>query len=47
MEDSAAGIQAARNGGMKTLAVGPLFGQLGGDFEARDLSSVENWDEIL
>lgn len=47
VEDSAAGIQAARNGGMKTLAVGPLFGQLGGDFEARDLSAVENWDEIL
>lgn len=47
VEDSAAGIQAARTGGMKTLAVGPLFGQLGGDFGARDLSAVENWDEIL
>lgn len=47
VEDSAAGIQAARTGGMKTLAVGPLFEQLGGDFGARDLSAVENWDEIL
>lgn len=47
VEDSAAGIQAAKNGGMKTLAVGPLFRQLGGDFEARDLSAVENWDAIL
>ena len=47
VEDSAAGIVAATNGGMKSLAVGPLYQQLGGTFCARDLSQVEDWDALL
>ena len=47
VEDSGAGIQAAKSGNMKSLAVGPLFKQLGGDFEARDLASVSDWDAVL
>lgn len=46
VEDSAAGILAAKAGNMKSLAVGPFFMQLGGDFAAKDLS-MANWDEIL
>lgn len=47
VEDSAAGIQAAAAGGMKSLAVGPLCGTLGGDFCALNLAEVKNWEEIL
>ena len=47
VEDALAGIQAAHNGGMKALAVGPLYDQLGGDYAARDLSQVTDWDTIL
>ena len=47
VEDAAAGIEAATRGGMKSLAVGPLFDQIGGTWCARDLSQVDNWDEIL
>ena len=47
VEDSAAGIVAAARGGMRSLAVGPLYEQLGGTFCARDLSQVKNWDQIL
>lgn len=46
-EDAAAGVQAAKNGGMKVLAVGPLYQSIGGDFAARDLSCVGEWEEIL
>lgn len=47
VEDSAAGIKAAAAGGMKSLAVGPLCGTLGGDFCALNLAEVKNWEEIL
>ncbi len=47
VEDAVAGIQAAKAGGMATLAVGPLFDSLCGDYCARDLSKVENWAEIF
>lgn len=47
VEDAAAGIQAAKAGKMKSLAVGPLYEQLGGDFAARDLSAVTEWETIL
>ena len=47
VEDAAAGIEAAKRGGMKSLAVGPLYEQIGGTFCARDLTCVEDWDTIL
>ncbi|MDO4306384.1 MAG: beta-phosphoglucomutase [Eubacteriales bacterium] len=49
VEDSAAGIQAAAAGGMKSLAVGPLSETLGGDFCAVNLAEVteEQWEKIL
>lgn len=46
-EDAAAGIEAAARGGMKSLAVGPLYRELNGTFCARDLSQVQDWDAIL
>ena len=47
VEDALAGIQAAKAGEMASLAVGPLYESLGGDFCACDLSKVDNWDKIL
>lgn len=47
VEDSAAGIQAAAAGGMKSLAVGPFYQSLHADFEAPLLCKVENWESIL
>lgn len=47
VEDSAAGIEAAKVGGMKSLAVGPLYQHLGGTFAARDLAQVQDWDALL
>lgn len=47
VEDSAAGIVAAKAGNMRSLAVGPFFGQLGGDFCAENLMAVEDWDTVL
>lgn len=47
VEDSAAGIEAAKAGGMRSLAVGPLYKELGGTFEARNLAQVEHWEELL
>ena len=46
VEDAAAGIQAARAGGMKSLGVGPYFNILGADYAAQKLSEVD-WDLIL
>ena len=46
VEDAAAGIQAARAGGMKSLGVGPYFNTLGADYAAQKLSEVD-WDLIL
>lgn len=47
VEDSAAGIQAAAAGGMKSLGVGPFYHSLHADFEAPMLCKVENWERIL
>lgn len=47
VEDAAAGIEAAKRGGMKSLGVGPFHGDLGADFDSRTLATVENWREIL
>lgn len=47
VEDSAAGITAARAGGMRSLGVGPFHETLGADFHARDLRSVTDWKGIL
>lgn len=47
IEDSGAGIEAARRAGMKTLAVGYDFKKLKADYAAKDLASVDNWEQIL
>lgn len=47
VEDSVAGIVAAKAGNMRSLAVGPFFGQLGGDFCAENLMAVKDWDTVL
>ncbi len=47
IEDAKAGIDAAKAGGMKSLAVGPDFENIGGYFCARDLSAEIDWDRIL
>lgn len=47
VEDSAAGVEAARNGGMRSLGVGPYHATLGADFDAEGLFVPINWDEIL
>lgn len=47
IEDAAAGIEAGKRAGMKTLAVGQDYQNLGADYMARDLDSVGKWDSIL
>ena len=47
VEDSAAGIEAAKAGGMRSLGVGPFFDALGADFAAPSLGEVTNWDDVL
>lgn len=47
VEDSAAGIEAAKRGGMRSLGVGPFHAALGADFDAEGLGCVENWSEVL
>lgn len=47
VEDSAAGIDAAAAGGMRSLGVGPFYQSLHADFEAPLLCKVENWESIL
>lgn len=47
VEDSLAGIQAAKAANMKTLGVGPEYRQLGADYESLTLQSEVNWNEIL
>lgn len=47
VEDSAAGIEAAAAGGMKSLGVGPFYQSLHADFEAPMLCKVQNWGDIL
>ncbi len=47
VEDSKAGIVAAKAGGMKSLAVGPFYKTLGGDYEAENLRAEIDWEIIL
>jgi len=47
VEDAAAGVEAAKAGGMKSLGVGPFHGELGADYDSRTLATVSNWEEIL
>lgn len=47
VEDSAAGIEAAKAGGMKSLGVGPFYQSLHADFEAPKLCKVQDWKRIL
>lgn len=47
IEDSAAGVQAAKAAGMKALGVGPYYLSLGADYEAENLAVSINWESIL
>lgn len=47
VEDAAAGVEAAKNGGMKSLGVGPHHAELGADYDSENLSTVNQWREIL
>lgn len=47
VEDSESGVEAARRAGMKTLAVGHDFEKLEADYRAKDLASVDIWEQIL
>ncbi len=47
VEDSAAGIEAACAGRMRSLGVGPFHDALGADYNAEDLRAVNNWESIL
>ena len=47
VEDSAAGIQAAKAGGMRSLAVGPFYQTLGADYAYPGLSKVDDWNAVL
>ena len=47
VEDSAAGIEAAAAGRMKSLGVGPFYQSLHADYEAPALCKVEDWESIL
>jgi beta-phosphoglucomutase len=47
VEDSEAGIIAAKAGGMRSLGVGPTFKSLGADFAASSLAKADDWEEIL
>lgn len=47
VEDSSAGIVAAKAAGMKSLGVGPFYRTLGADYCARGLAEVHNWEELL
>ena len=47
VEDSAAGIIAAKAADMKCLGVGPEYKQLGADYESLTLQSEVDWHTIL
>lgn len=47
VEDSQAGIEAAKAGNMTSLGVGPFYKALGADFEAEGLCKVTDWEQIL
>lgn len=47
IEDSEAGIIAAKRANMKSLSVGPEFNKIGGDFAYLGLNEEINWEKIL
>jgi len=47
VEDSEAGIVAAKKGDMRSLGVGPHHEDLGADFHSRTLATVDDWSSIL
>lgn len=47
VEDSAAGIEAAKRGGMKSLGVGPYFEALESDYRVRSLADNPDWESML
>jgi len=47
VEDSEAGIVAARAGHMKSLGVGPEHALLGADYDALTMQSNVDWNELL
>lgn len=47
VEDAAAGIEAAKAGGMQSLGVGPHFDELGATYCARTLADFNQWEEII
>lgn len=47
VEDSLAGIQAAKACGMRCVGVGPLHGRLGADYHAIGLNGELDWEKIL
>ncbi|MDF2542527.1 MAG: beta-phosphoglucomutase [Herbinix sp.] len=47
VEDSAAGVVAAKAANMKSLGVGPENKLLGAEYSSYDLQSEVDWDEIL
>lgn len=47
VEDSAAGIMAAKAAGMKSLGVGPEYKKLGADYESLTLPNKAVWNDIL
>lgn len=47
VEDSAAGIEAAAAGQMKSLGVGPFYNALQANYKAPMLCQVKDWEKIL
>ncbi|MCR5255537.1 MAG: beta-phosphoglucomutase [Acetatifactor sp.] len=47
VEDSQAGIDAAKAGGMKSLAVGPFYDSMGADYCALLLCEEKDWDLLI
>lgn len=47
VEDAAAGIQAAKAAGMRSLAVGPYYEKLGAAYQTPGLYAVDHWEEML
>lgn len=47
VEDSAAGVEAAKKGNMRSLGVGPFYHTLGADYSAGSLGEVRDWEVIL
>ena len=47
VEDSQAGIDAAKAGGMKSLSVGPFYDSMGADYSAPLLCDEKDWDKIV